>query len=137
MTILFASVEILRDTIESFTTWLYKVFFIVVKMGKWFCEAETSSKLYIFKIHSELYITSPHFVCDGKKPSVHEHRTFLCGIYPIPSFPKKLYYRTQEGSFMGYTNRRATMKWWYLHTKKLKDFLFIKFDEHNNKFGKG
>ena len=37
---------------------------------------------------------------------------------------------------MGYTNRIATMKWWYLHTKKLKYCLSEKFDEQNNKFGK-
>ena len=44
---------------------------------------------------------------------------------------------TQEGSFMGYTNSRATMKWWYPHTKILKCCSYAKFDEHNNKYGKG
>ena len=29
------------------------------------------------------------------------------------------------------------MKWWDPHTKKLKYFLSAKFDEYNNKFGKG
>ena len=38
---------------------------------------------------------------------------------------------------MGYTNIRATIKWWDPHTKELKYFLSTKFDEHNNKFGKG
>ena len=38
---------------------------------------------------------------------------------------------------MGYTNSRATMKWWDPHTKNLKYFPYDKFDEHNNKFGKG
>ena len=30
-----------------------------------------------------------------------------------------------------------TMKWWDPHTKKLKYCSSEKFDEHNNKFGKG
>ena len=37
---------------------------------------------------------------------------------------------------MGYTNRRATMKWWDPHTKNLKYCLYGIFDEHNNKFVK-
>ena len=37
---------------------------------------------------------------------------------------------------MGYTNSRATIKWWNPHTKKLKYFSSVKFDEHNNTFGK-
>ena len=37
---------------------------------------------------------------------------------------------------MGYNNRKATVKWWDPHTKKLKNCSFAKFDEHNNKFGK-
>ena len=35
-----------------------------------------------------------------------------------------------------YTNRRATIKWWYPHNKKLKYCPYAKFDGHNNKFGK-
>ena len=38
---------------------------------------------------------------------------------------------------MGYTNRRVTMKLWYLHTNKVNYFSSAKFNEHNNKFGKG
>ena len=38
---------------------------------------------------------------------------------------------------MGYTNSRSAMKWWELHTEKLKYSSSAKFDEHNNKFGKG
>ena len=38
---------------------------------------------------------------------------------------------------MVYTNRRAAMKWCCPHTKRLKYFSSAKFDEHNNKFGKG
>ena len=38
---------------------------------------------------------------------------------------------------MCYTNSRATIEWWDPHTKKLKYFSSEKFDEHNNKFGKG
>ena len=38
---------------------------------------------------------------------------------------------------MGSTNIRATMKWWYPHTKKLKYCPSEKIDEHNNKSGKG
>ena len=37
---------------------------------------------------------------------------------------------------MGYTNIRATMKFWGPHTKKLKYGSSEKFDEHNNKLGK-
>ena len=38
---------------------------------------------------------------------------------------------------MGYTNSRATTKWWDPHTNKLKYCSSAKFDEHNNNFGKG
>ena len=38
---------------------------------------------------------------------------------------------------MGYTNSRATMKWWEPHTKKLKYCSSARFDSYNNKFGKG
>ena len=54
----------------------------------------------------------------------------------MTSSPKKLNNRTQEGSLSGYTNNRATMKWWYPHTKKLKYCSSENFDEHKNKFGK-
>ena len=45
--------------------------------------------------------------------------------------------RTQELQFMGYTSRITTVKTLDLHTKKLKYFSSVKFDEQNNKFGKG
>ena len=45
--------------------------------------------------------------------------------------------RTQEVSFMCYTSSRSTIKWWDPHTNKLKYCSSVKFDEHNNKFGKG
>ena len=38
---------------------------------------------------------------------------------------------------MGYTDITDTTKWWDPHTKKLKYFSSAKFDEYNNKFGKG
>ena len=38
---------------------------------------------------------------------------------------------------MGYTNRRAIVKWWDTQTKKLKHCSSAKFYEHNNKIGKG
>ena len=38
---------------------------------------------------------------------------------------------------MGYTSSRATMKLWDPHTKKFKYCSSAKFDEQNNKFGKG
>ena len=44
--------------------------------------------------------------------------------------------RTQEVSFMCYTSSRSTIKWWDPHTNKLKYCSSVKFDEHNNKFGK-
>ena len=72
-----------------------------------------------------------------KIPITHELRNFGCDIFPITtSSPKHLYDRTQEGLFMRYTNSRATMQFWGLHTKKLKYGSSDKFDEHNNKFGK-
>ena len=83
-------------------------------------------------MHSALENISSHFAWYGKKPSIHELRTFGCDIYPITSSPKKLDDRTQEGSFMGYTNNRATMKWWYPCTKKLKYCSSAEFDGHSN-----
>ena len=38
---------------------------------------------------------------------------------------------------MGYTSIRATKKWREPHTKILKYCSSAKFDEYNNKFGKG
>ena len=38
---------------------------------------------------------------------------------------------------MGYTNSISTLKFWDPHTKELKYCSSSKFDEHNNKFGKG
>ena len=73
----------------------------------------------------------------GKKPSMHELITFGYDIYPITSSTKRLYGRTVEESFMGYTNIRATMKWRDSRTKKLKYYSYEKFDEHNNMFDKG
>ena len=73
----------------------------------------------------------------GINPIIRELGSFVSDIYPITSSPKHLYVRTKEVSFMGYTNRRATMKWWYPQTKKLKYCSSANFYEHNNKFGKG
>ena len=87
---------------------------------KIFCIEETSAEVHICIIHSALDNISPHFVCYFKKPSIHELRNFGCDIYPITSYPKIFYDRTQKGSCMFYTTRRATIKWWYPHTKILK-----------------
>ena len=105
-------------------------------MKKWCCAAETSVEVYIFKLHSELDNTSPHFALYGKNNRIHELRTFGFDIYPITFSPKKLYYTTQELSFMDYNTTIATMKWRYPNTKKLKYVSSEIFDEHNNKFGK-
>ena len=105
--------------------------------NKWCCAEEKSSKVCGFKLHISIDNTSPHFSFYSHNPSILELRTFGCDIYPIKSSPKKLDGRTKEGSFMGYTNSRATMKWWDPRTKKIKHFSSAKFDEHNNKFGKG
>ena len=43
----------------------------------------------------------------------------------------------KEGSFKGYINIIATVKWWEPYTKKLKYCSSAKFDEQNNKFSKG
>ena len=56
---------------------------------KWLCAEETSAEVHRCKIHSALDNTSPKFACYGKKPSINEHRTFGCNIYPIKSSPKK------------------------------------------------
>ena len=87
--------------------------------NKWWCAAEKSAEVHICIIHSALDNTPPHFAWHGKKHIIHEIRAFGCDIYPITSSPKKIDDITQEGSFMGYTNSRATMKWWDPHTKRL------------------
>ena len=49
------------------------------------------------------------------------------------------YYMTRykKVSFMGYDRTRETIKWWDLHTNKLKYCSSETFDEHHNKCGKG
>ena len=101
------------------------------------CAAEISAELYRWKLHSGLDNTSHHFEWYGKNTSINELRTFGCDIYPINSSSKKLDDWAHELSFVGYTNRRATMKWSDLHTNKIKYYSSSKFDEHNNKFRKG
>ena len=105
--------------------------------NKWCCAAEISAEVHRCRINSALDNVSPHFAWYGKKSSIHELRKFGCDIYPIPSSPENFYDITQEGSFMGYTNIRATMKYWEPHTKIIKYCSCRKIDEHNNKFGKG
>ena len=75
------------------------------------CAAEISAEVHRCRVHLALDNISPHFAWYGKNPCIHELRTFGCDIHPITSYPKKLGTRTQEGSFMGYTKIRATMKW--------------------------
>ena len=87
---------------------------------KWCRAAETSDEVYRCKIHSELDNTSPHFSRYGKRPSIHEIRTFGCDIYPITLLSKNLDGRTQEGSFMVYNASRAKMKFWDTNTYKIK-----------------
>ena len=87
--------------------------------NKWCCAAEISAEVHKCRIHSALYNISPQFAWYGKNTSIQELRTFGCDIYPITSSNKELDEITQEGSFMGYTNSRATMKWWDPHTKRL------------------
>ena len=52
---------------------------------------------------------------------------FFCDIYPIPPKYKKLDNIKQEGSFMGYTNSRVTIKFWGPNTKKLKYYSSEKY----------
>ena len=104
---------------------------------KWCCAAETSAEVHRCRIHNDIDNISPYFAWYGKKPSIYELRKFGCDIYPITSYPKSFYDRTQEGSFVGYTNIRATVKWWYPHTKRLKYCSSEDFDIHKNKFVKG
>ena len=89
------------------------------------------------QLQSALYNNSPHFAWYDKKTSIQEIGNFVCDIHPVSSSTKKLYDRTQEEALMGYTNNRATIKWWDPHTKKIKCCSSVMFDEHNNKFGKG
>ena len=98
--------------------------------------ADTSAEFHIFKLHSALDNTSPNFKWYGQNPVILKLRTFGCDIYPITSSTKTLDNIIQEGLFMGYTNSRATIKWWDLHTKNLKYCLYRIFDEHNNKIFK-
>ena len=51
--------------------------------NKWCCEAETSSEVHRCIINSALENISPHFSWNGKKPIIHELRTFGCDIYSI------------------------------------------------------
>ena len=64
--------------------------------NKWCCAAEISADIHICSLHSALDNISHQFVWYGKKPSIHELRTFEYDIYPITSSPKKLNNRTQE-----------------------------------------
>ena len=102
---------------------------------KWCCEEETSYEVYICK-KSELDNNQHHFVWYGKRTSIHELRKFGCNIYPITLSPKRLYDWKQEGSLMVYTIITETIKLWDKHTNNLKYCSSVKFDEHNNKFGK-
>ena len=73
--------------------------------NKWYFASETSSEVYICKIHSVLDKVTPNFPWCGKRPSINEIRSFGCDIYPITPKPNKLNYRTQEVSFTVNTNR--------------------------------
>ena len=46
-----------------------------------------------------------------KITSIHELRTFIFDIYPITPSPKKINDKKKIGFFMGYTSRRAILKW--------------------------
>ena len=58
--------------------------------NKWCCEARISAKVHRCRTHIALENISPHFAWYGKKPSIHELRTFGCDIYPIIPSPKKV-----------------------------------------------
>ena len=104
--------------------------------NKWFCAADTSAEVHRGKLHNALDNTLPRLAWYGQKPSIYENRNFRCDIYPITLYAKKLYYRTQAESLMGYTNIWSTMKCWYPQTKKVRYCLFANFYEYKNKFGK-
>ena len=103
----------------------------------WCYAAETSSGVYGWKLHSALDNTSLHLIWYVKNHSIRELKSFECDIYPITSSPKTLDNRTQEVSFMGYTNSRSTMKLWNPCTNKLKYCSSENFNEYINKFVKG
>ena len=63
--------------------------------NKWCCTAETSSEVHRCKLRSVLENTLSHFEWYGQNPIIHEIRKFVCDIYPITSYPKRLDYRTQ------------------------------------------
>ena len=64
---------------------------------KWCCVSDTSEEVHICKIQSALDNIPPNFACYDQNTSIHELRNFGCDIYPITSYPKTLYERTQEG----------------------------------------
>ena len=105
--------------------------------NKWFCAAETSAEVHIYRIDSALDNIPPHFAWYSKNPSIHEIKSCGCDKYPITPYPKKLDDRTQERSFMGYTSIISIKKWWNPQTKRFKYCSYLKFDEHNNTFDKG
>ena len=80
---------------------------------KWCCAEETSAEVYRCKFHIRLDNITNHFAWYGKNPSIHELMIFGCYIYLISSSHKELYDRTQEVSFLGYTNIRDTTKLFY------------------------
>ena len=99
-------------------------------------QEKKSAEVYRSKIHSAFDNNSPHFAWYYIMPIINELRKFGCEIYPITSSSKKLYDRTKQGSLMGYTNSRATVKLWDQNTKKIRYCSYAKFYEQNNKFVK-
>ena len=55
------------------------------------CAAETSAYVHICRMKSDMDNIPPYSTWYGKKPSIHEVRTFGFDIYPIKSSPKKLH----------------------------------------------
>ena len=102
--------------------------------NNWYCESETSSEVYRWKIHSVLENESPHFSCYAKRTRIYELRVFGCDIYSITPKPDKLENITHEWSLMDQHQRNNGMVG--STYKETQVILIWKINEHNNQFGK-
>ena len=51
--------------------------------NKWWCKADTSEEVHIWKLYSVLENTSPNFAWYCQNTITHELKNLLCDIYPI------------------------------------------------------
>ena len=122
---------------ETFITWLNQAFFTVINMKVNGAVHQRHQKKSVYANYT-VNQTISHLILHGMIIILSSiNLEPLDVIYtPSPHIIKKSYERKQEGSFVGYTYRISTMKWWYLYTNKLKYVSSANFDKHNNKFSK-